>query len=409
MKRQQMLLSSLILVMAIGFSAPVLGASLERQLVVAAAKSSPAIQEAKRALDQGDYERARRIFAEVAAEDPTQAEMALFWKAYAEQRARRRTEALQTIKQLQRKYPNGRWADDAEALRVEIEQRRGHSRRGRDELPEDAELKMYALMGLANIDEEAALEALREILESDESDAIKSRALFLLTQIDEEAARSVLPGWAANAQSRQLRHQAIQMLGMIGDEASLDALDELYSTSTNAGEKHMILQAYVHAEDSDRLRSIVRAENNDSLKAQAIRMLGMLEDTEGLHGLIEESDSEQVRRAVLQAAMMAEDSELLLDVFNSSGEPRMRAEAIQMLGMMEYEDSEFFLTVYREAKSEAEQGAALRALMFAEDGEALVQIFRTETDLRRKRQILQILSMTDDESAQELFEEILRQ
>ena len=126
MKTKQVLFSSLVLGVAVSFATPAHAASPSQQLVIAAAKSSSAMQEGKRALDRAEYESAREIFAEIAENEPTQAEVALFWQAYAEQQARRYAEALHTIGALQRKYPRGRWADDAEALRAEIRQQRGN-------------------------------------------------------------------------------------------------------------------------------------------------------------------------------------------------------------------------------------------------------------------------------------------
>ena len=73
------------------------------------------------ALDSHDWDTAIAAFQEAASHDKTNAPAALYWKAYAQNKAGQREEALQTIAELRSGYKDSRWLNDARALEVEIE------------------------------------------------------------------------------------------------------------------------------------------------------------------------------------------------------------------------------------------------------------------------------------------------
>src|SRR5581483_2720314 len=68
------------------------------------------------ALDARRWDEAIASFDASASRRSGNADAALYWKAYAQNRAGRRDEALITISNLRQSYPSSRWIKDAQAL-----------------------------------------------------------------------------------------------------------------------------------------------------------------------------------------------------------------------------------------------------------------------------------------------------
>src|SRR2546429_6637769 len=73
-----------------------------------------------RALDARQWAQAIVSFDASVARKGSVADGALYWKAYAQNRAGRPDEALATIAALRHSYPSSRWIKDAKALEVEV-------------------------------------------------------------------------------------------------------------------------------------------------------------------------------------------------------------------------------------------------------------------------------------------------
>src|SRR6202040_3098686 len=77
------------------------------------------------AIDQHKYDDAVRYFDMVINAKSSRADGALYWKAYALNRAGKRDEALAAIAQLRRDYATSAWLNDAQALEAEVKQSNG--------------------------------------------------------------------------------------------------------------------------------------------------------------------------------------------------------------------------------------------------------------------------------------------
>src|SRR5712691_4766618 len=74
------------------------------------------------ALDEERWDRALEAFDRVAAMAGHRADGALYWKAYAQRKAGRPTEAMATLAQLRKSAPQSKWLKEADALEQEIRQ-----------------------------------------------------------------------------------------------------------------------------------------------------------------------------------------------------------------------------------------------------------------------------------------------
>ena len=80
-------------------------------------------QSAKDALDNGEYDNAIKQFDEVVKIHGRKADGAMYWKAYALNKAGNKAQALTSIGELRKNYPKSNWLRDAGALET------GNSRR----------------------------------------------------------------------------------------------------------------------------------------------------------------------------------------------------------------------------------------------------------------------------------------
>jgi len=73
-------------------------------------------------IDQGKYDRAIERFNDLASMKGARADAALYYKAWSQNKAGQRAEALTTISTLARDYPKSRYLAPAKALESEVRQ-----------------------------------------------------------------------------------------------------------------------------------------------------------------------------------------------------------------------------------------------------------------------------------------------
>src|SRR5437588_9380173 len=106
------------------------------------------------ALNEGRLSEAATLFDNVAKMRGRKAEGAVYWKAYAQNKQGLRNEALATIAELQRTYPQSRWVKEADVLELEIKTAQGQTPNPDNQA--DEEMKVIALNALMQSDEERA-------------------------------------------------------------------------------------------------------------------------------------------------------------------------------------------------------------------------------------------------------------
>ena len=194
-----------------------------------------------RALDERKYDEAIQRFNAVIDAKNSRADGALYWKAYALNRAGRRDEALAAVAALRRDYPQSHWLNDAQALEVEVKQGSGQTVSPADETNED--LKLMAINSLMNADPDRAIPLLENLLKGSSAPRLKDRAMFVLTQSKTPRAHQVLTDYAKGAGNPDLQIRAIRYIGMSGTAEAQQQLLSVYSSSTDAAVKREVLRA----------------------------------------------------------------------------------------------------------------------------------------------------------------------
>lgn len=321
------------------------GASPAVQLASFAAKDE-LYRSGQQALDQARWNEAVSIFGKVAERGGPEADAGLYWKAYAQHKAGRGSDALATIGKLASAFPKSAWLDDARALQVEIRADSGHPVQPGAE--EDEELKLYALSGMMDSNPKRALPLVQQYLRGRHSAESKEKAMFLLTQSDEPQARQTLLEIVRGDAHPELRRKAIEHLGIVAedDRSMLKELEEVYRSSQDRKLRETVLDAYMISEHEAGLLAAARSEKDPELRTHAIHLLGDLDSPkvdESLRSLYEGAGP-TVKTAVINALSNRESAKALIEIFRAEKDREIRKVIMQRLAEMDSPDAEAFIS-----------------------------------------------------------------
>lgn len=361
--------------------------------------------QAQEAMDAGDYERALEIMDSLSEEkDNPNIDAALYWKAYAEARLQRSQSAKGTVKVLLRKYPHSAWADDAQALELELQTTK---KGGPDKLPPEDELKLYALDALMSANSERGIALLENFLQGDHSTALKQRALFVVAQHDAPRARQILMRTIKDGEPA-LRTKAIEYAGynLDGNTEMTRLLEDAYNKNADPATRRAVIQAFMVAGASAPLAHVAERDTDSESWNLAVNQLGAMGAVDELKKLYASAPDDAHRKRILQAFGIAGATEPLLAAARDSSHPVVQTDAIQAIGMTGGGADEL-LKIYRANPDPKVRRAVMTAFVMQDDSKGLVTIFHEEKDPKLKREALQRLSSLDSPEAMQVLEEIL--
>lgn len=351
----------------------------------------------QRDIDAGRWTQAIDKFGQVARKGGSETDAALYWKAYAENKAGRSQQALATLRQLSGGHPKSEWIDDAKALEVEI-------RGGSAEPNEDEELKLYALNGLMGSDPERAVPMLQKFLRGNHPPRLKAQALFVLSQSDTPEGFKTLAEVARGSAHPELQLQAIEYLGTAGGDEAMRALDGIYRSSSRPEVRKAVLQAYHIDDRTGRILAIAR-DGKDPLQGEAIQFLGAQEARQELRQLYQSQPA--MRLQIVQALGIADDVETLAGIARDERDPAVRRQAIQGLGVSDTpEAAKALRSLYTASTDLPTRKAILEAFLIQDNARALIEIFNAEKDREVRREIVQHLSHMDSDEAEKFLARI---
>lgn len=286
-----------------------------------------------RALDDHKYDEAVQRFDSAIVQDPSRAEGALYWKAYALNREGKRDEALAAIAQLRRDHPSSAWLHDAQALEAEVKQSNGQPISPAQESNDD--LKLLAINSLMNADAERALPLVENILKGSSGPSVKDRALFVIAQNKSPRAQQALLDYAKGGGNPDLQLRAIQYVGMSGTKDAQQQLASIYTSSSDVRVKSAIVQALMMAHASDALMNIAKSEKDAALRNSAIRDLVMSKgvSTESLLDLYGSADA-AAKHEIVNGLMARGDGKTLVDLARRETDPATKKMIVERLSNM---------------------------------------------------------------------------
>ncbi len=359
------------------------------------------------ALDEERWDRALEAFDRVAAMAGRRADGALYWKAYAQRKAGRPTEAMATLAQLRKSAPQSKWLKEADALEQEI--RQGAGQRPTPERQPDEDLKLIALNALLSTDAEQAVPMLEKFLSSGSSPRLRDRALFVLTQSGSGRGRAVVADIARGKSHPDMQRTAVKYLGLFGGEESRQTLSEIYASTSDVDIKKAVLQAFMTSGDKARVLAAARGEKSPELRRAAIRQLGPMGAQSELWELYRTETTPEAKRDIIQALFVGGGGDRIAELAKSETDPELRRTAVRTLGLLGSERTgPLLVSLYQSDRDPQVRREAVHGLFIQGNAHALVQLARAEKDPQQRREIVSQLSLLGgNKEAMEYLMEIL--
>ncbi|HEX7191337.1 MAG TPA: HEAT repeat domain-containing protein [Thermoanaerobaculia bacterium] len=366
-------------------------------------------EEATDALDDHEWRRAISLFTEVARMGGPHADAAVYWAAYAKAKNGDRTDALATLVELRKAFPQSKYNEDAKALEVEIRQNAGESVSPEHESDDD--VKLMALNGLMNSDPDRAIPILENILRSpSQSSKMKDRALFVLSQTNSPRTAELLTVIAKDNSNHALQSRALKYLGIMGGENSRKILEDVYRSSSDIEVKRSVLRSFMVSGDRTRLYSLARGEQNPELRAEAVRQLGVMGARNELGELYKGETSIEVKKNIIQAMFIGGSADKLGELARSETNPELRIAAIKNLGLVGGgHASEILKSLYQSDQNPDVRHAVINALFLHGDAKTLVALGRAEKNPDLRKQIVTKLSIMNSKDAADFLLEVLNE
>jgi len=357
------------------------------------------------AIDDEEWSRAIDIFRKVVAMNGKRTDGALYWLAYAQTKAGRGGEALETIAALVRTRPKSRWTKDAKALEMDIKQTSGQHVDPAN--VNDEELKLIAIQGLLSTSPERALPLLQKIVDGPYSRRVKEQALFVLSQSPSDSAAQLIASIARGTAHPELQTEAIKYLGVAG-RRHIGLLGEVYRSTNSVEVKKEILRAYMVAGARGPISVAAHSEKDPHLRAEAVRQLGVMGGTSELQELYRAETSPEVKKIIIESIFVGGGSDALLEIARGEPDDQLRATAVRTLGLMGQErTASMLVSFYRNDTNKKVRRAALEGLFVQNNARALVDLAKQEKDPQWKREIVQKLSVMNSKDATDYLTSLL--
>ena len=96
-----------------------------------------------------------------------------------------------------------------------------------------------------------------------------------------------------------------------------------------------------------------------------------------------------------------------MEILKSEQDPDLRSAAIQSLALIDDDDAAKYLASLYPQASRDEKQAIIQSMMLMDDPENLITLMKKETDPELKREMLQVLTLMDSEESDEYLFELL--
>jgi HEAT repeat protein len=266
----------------------------------------------------------------------------------------------------------------------------------------DPALQKEIIQTLGLMDATDELKALYPTLTDHDTKVATLEAFFLAG--DSQTLRQVLE----TETDPELRKTAIQGIAMEDDRDAAALLESIYDNAGTIDEKRVVLESLVMMDDAEDLAmKIIRTESDEGLRRDAIQMLGVMEATKEMEQLYSSLEEAELRKTVLESMMIADDTDGLMEILKTEKDPELRSAAIQSLALIDDDDAAKYLASLYPQASRDEKQAIIQSMMLMDNPEGLISLMKSETDPELKSEMLQVLTMMDSEESDEYLFELL--
>jgi hypothetical protein len=358
---------------------------------------------AQDALNQGEYDDAIGEFDAVIKMHARKADAAMYWKAYALNKAGNKAQALTAIAELRKSFPQSKYVRDAGALEVEI---KGAAVNPND--LGDEETKLIALNALMNSDPEKAVPLLDKIIHGNYSPKLKDKALFVLSQSSSDKAQQILLSLAKANNDPDLQKRAIRYIGMNGNSRNRSILKEIYTSSTDPSVKKAVFQGWLMSGDKEDVLAVAQQEKSPELRKEAVRYLGMMGGRAELRQLYKQNADAESKEELLKAMGIGGDADGIAEIAKTEPNPEVRMYAIKNLGIFGgHQASDTLVAIYNSQSDLESRKAVIQALFLNGAGKQMVALARKESNPELKKDLIQKMSLMSSPEITDYMMEIL--
>jgi|CXWL01.1.fsa_nt_gi TolA-binding protein len=363
-------------------------------------------ESAMESIDEEDWSDALRPLSRLMSLN-SRVDAALYWTGYAQGKMNRAAAALATLARLQAEFPASRWAKEAKALEMEVRGKSGQAPRPDQE--DDLDLKLMAVSALAQSDPSEAMPMLVKILSSPNSSRkVRERSLFVLAQIGSVEAGNAIAEVARGNQSPELQRKAIQYLGVFGGPNNRKILSDVYASTTDNTLRKRILNSFMVSGDKARVLNAARNEKDPSLRADAVRLLGVMGGTAELSQMYSTAVSTEEKKAILQALFIGGAIEQVAAAARGEKDKEARLAAVRNLGLMGRRSENVLTEMYRSETDFEVKKEILNAFFLQGNPTRLVEIARAEKDPGLKKEAVHWLSLMNSKESRAFMLELLK-
>jgi TolA-binding protein len=293
---------------------------------------------ARKALDDGSYQRAADLFQRIVDTYPDSRYTpdALYWRAFALYRRGGTDDlhdALDALAQQEREHPAAATHGDAGALATRIRgelARRGDrvaaesvsatARNAEQACPsDDDDIRVAALNAVMQMDADQALPILRKVLARRDrcSEPLRKKAIFIVAQQGRDDGANILLDVVRNDPSADVRGQAVFWLGQVQGDRAVSLLDSILEHATDDEIQQKAIFA-LSQHDSPKAREVLRdliqrPNTSEEVKSRAIFALGHFsgrsDDMTYLRDLYPKLTSERLKEQVIQSVAQGNSAE----------------------------------------------------------------------------------------------------
>ena len=367
-------------------------------------------EQAMESIDEEDWDDALRPLNRLISLN-SRVDAALYWASYVQGKLNHTAAALTSLARLQKEFPTSRWAKEGKALEMEVRGKSGQTPRPEQlAQDDDLDLKLMALSALSQSDPQEALPLLAKILTSPTSPRkIRERSLFVLAQIGSEEAGNAIAEVARGNSSPELQRKAIQYLGVFGGAGNRKVLSDIYASSTDNAIRKQILNSFMVSGDKARVLSAAKTEKDPTLRADAVRLLGVMGGNAELSLMYTAASTADEKKNILHALFIGGAVEPVAAAAKTEKDKEVRLSAVRNLGLMGRKSQDVLGGLYAGESDPEVKRAILNAFFLQNNSVRLVEIARAEKDPGLKKDAVHWLSLMNSKESRAYMMELLKE
>lgn len=271
------------------------------------------------------------------------------------------------------------------------------------------DLKLMAVSALAQSDPEEAMPVLAKILASPSaSRKVRERSLFVLAQMGSEQAGNAIAEVAKGNSSPELQRKAIQYLGVFGGAGNRKILSDVYGSTTDNTLRKQILNSFMVSGDKARVLSAARTEKDPALRAEAVKLLGVMGGTTELSQMYSVATTPDEKKAILHALFIGGAVDQVAAAAKGEKDKDVRLAAVRNLGLMGRRSQDVLSEMYRSETDATVKKEVLNAFFLQNNATRLVEVARVEKDPTLKKEAVHWLSLMNSKESRAYMIELLK-